>query len=204
MRLPLLLHPDSACDPVRALYVEVQRLRQGRHILRYVIEGDIQHIRLGHHVYNERRDELWKRTCFEAFLQVEGQASYLEFNLSTTGWNCYHFNDYREGIEEARIAEPRIETARHVNPPAPGTRAHLTDLDTLDAYQAPFLMLQAHIDLKQRAELWMGEPWRLGLSAVIEENSGRKSYWALKHSDGPPDFHRADCFTFELPAARPA
>ena len=83
-------------------------------------------------------------------------------------------------------------------------RGGADDLDTLDGYQAPFLMLQAHIDLKQRAELWMGQPWRLGLSAVIEENSGRKSYWALKHPDGPPDFHRADCFTLELPAARPA
>jgi len=204
MRVPLVPHPDSVCDPVRSLYVEVQRLRHGRHVLRYVIEGDIQHIRFGFHVHNKRLDELWKHTCFEAFLQVEGQTQYLEFNLSTAGWNCYHFDDYRVGMQEARIFEPRIETSRHEKPLAPGTRAHLTDLDTLDAYKAPFLMLQAHLELKQRAELWMGEPWRLGLSAVIEENSGRKSYWALKHADGPPDFHRADCFTLELPAARPA
>jgi len=204
MRLPLVLHPDSVCGPVRALYVEVQRLRHGRHIFRYVVEGDIQHIRLGHHVHNDRRDELWRHSCFEAFLQVDGQSDYLEFNLSTDGWNCYHFDDYRQGMSEARIAEPRIEAGRYEGPVAAGTRAHFTDLDTFDAYQAPFLMLQAHVELKSRTELWMGQPWRLGLSAVIEENSGRKSYWALKHPDGPPDFHRADCFTLELPAARPA
>ena len=204
MRLPLVLHPDSVCGPVRALYVEVQRLRHGRHIFRYVVEGDIQHIRLGHHVHNDRRDELWRHSCFEAFLQVDGQSDYLEFNLSTDGWNCYHFDDYRQGMSEARLAEPRIEAGRNEGPVAPGTRAHFTDLDTFDAYQAPFLMLQAHVELKSRTELWMGQPWRLGLSAVIEENSGRKSYWALKHPDGPPDFHRADCFTLELPAARPA
>ena len=204
MRVPLVPHPDSNCEPVRALYVEVQRLRPRRLIARYVLECDIRHIRFGRHVHNRRRDELWKHTCFEAFLQVEGQTDYLEFNLSSEGWNCYHFHDYREGMKEARIAEPRIEMTWREQPAPPGTRAHLTDLNTLDGYRAPFLMLQAHLELERRAELWVDRPWRLGLSAVIEENSGRKSYWALKHPDGPPDFHRADCFTLELPAARPA
>jgi len=43
--------------------------------------------------------------------------------------------------------------------------------------------------------------WRLGLSAVIEETSGRKSYWALAHPPGKADFHHADCFTHELSPA---
>jgi hypothetical protein len=43
--------------------------------------------------------------------------------------------------------------------------------------------------------------WRLGLSAVIEETNGRKSYWALSHPPGKPDFHHSDCFALELPAA---
>ena len=204
MRVPLVLHPDSICDPVRSLYVEVQRLAPRRLIARYIVEGDIQHIRLGHHVHSRRLDELWRHTCFEAFLQVEGSSEYLEFNFSTEGWNCYQFDDYREGMREAAIAEPRIEAARHEKPVPPGTRAHMTDLDTLDGYQAPFLILQAHLELEARTELWTDRPWHLGLSAVIEERSGNKSYWALKHPDGAPDFHRADCFALELPAARPA
>ena len=41
--------------------------------------------------------------------------------------------------------------------------------------------------------------WRLGLSAVLEEKDGAKSYWALAHADlGKPDFHVADCFTAKL------
>jgi hypothetical protein len=44
-------------------------------------------------------------------------------------------------------------------------------------------------------------PWLLGLSAVIEEMNGRLSYWALAHPPGKPDFHHADCFALELPAA---
>lgn len=37
----------------------------------------------------------------------------------------------------------------------------------------------------------------LGLSAVIEENDGAVSYWALKHPPGPPDFHDANTFILE-------
>ena len=44
------------------------------------------------------------------------------------------------------------------------------------------------------------EPLSIGLSAVIEETDGTKSYWALRHPPGPPDFHHPDCFALELPA----
>jgi hypothetical protein len=40
---------------------------------------------------------------------------------------------------------------------------------------------------------------RFGLAAVIEETSGRRSFWALAHPPGKPDFHHADCFTLEVP-----
>ena len=43
--------------------------------------------------------------------------------------------------------------------------------------------------------------WRLGLSAVIEDTNGHKSYWALAHPPGKPDFHHADCFAYELSPA---
>lgn len=40
----------------------------------------------------------------------------------------------------------------------------------------------------------------LGLSAVIEEMGGTKSYWALAHPPGAPDFHHPTCFAATLPA----
>jgi len=43
-------------------------------------------------------------------------------------------------------------------------------------------------------------PEKLGLSAVIEEIDGTKSYWALAHPPGKPDFHHPDCFALTLPA----
>jgi hypothetical protein len=40
----------------------------------------------------------------------------------------------------------------------------------------------------------------MGISAVIEEQGGVKSYWALAHSDAKPDFHAPACFAATLPA----
>jgi hypothetical protein len=46
--------------------------------------------------------------------------------------------------------------------------------------------------------------WRLGLSALIEDTGGHKSYWALAHPPGKPDFHHADSFAHEFsPAVQP-
>ena len=39
---------------------------------------------------------------------------------------------------------------------------------------------------------------RIGLSAVIEEQDGAISYWALRHPPGKPDFHHPDAFAMEL------
>jgi hypothetical protein len=44
----------------------------------------------------------------------------------------------------------------------------------------------------------LSAPLHLGLSAVLEETNGRKSYWALAHPPGKADFHHADCFALEL------
>jgi hypothetical protein len=43
-----------------------------------------------------------------------------------------------------------------------------------------------------------GITWNLGLSAVLEEQDGTKSYWALAHPDGPADFHDPACFAAPL------
>ena len=37
------------------------------------------------------------------------------------------------------------------------------------------------------------KPWSIGLSAIIEEEDGTISYWALAHPPGRPDFHHPDC-----------
>jgi hypothetical protein len=64
--------------------------------------------------------------------------------------------------------------------------------------------LQALLELDRLSGLRRDASWRLGLSALIEDTSGRTSYWALAHPAGKPDFHHNDCFTYEFsPGARP-
>jgi hypothetical protein len=64
--------------------------------------------------------------------------------------------------------------------------------------------LQAALELEGLSALPRNIPWHLGLSAVIEDTNGGKSYWALTHPPGGPDFHHSDCFTHEFfPGLRP-
>jgi len=39
---------------------------------------------------------------------------------------------------------------------------------------------------------------RLALAAVVEDERGMLSYWALRHPAGKPDFHHPDAFALEL------
>jgi len=61
--------------------------------------------------------------------------------------------------------------------------------------------LRATLELDWLSSLPYDRGWHLGLSAVIEETSGRRSYWALAHPPGKADFHHPDCFAHELSPA---
>ena len=42
--------------------------------------------------------DLWRHTCFEAFIAVEGLPAYHEFNFAPSGeWAIYAFAGYRDG-----------------------------------------------------------------------------------------------------------
>src|SRR5205085_7961920 len=42
-----------------------------------------------------RTDELWRTTCFEAFLRPMGEESYTEWNFATSStWASYQFTGY--------------------------------------------------------------------------------------------------------------
>jgi hypothetical protein len=61
--------------------------------------------------------------------------------------------------------------------------------------------LQATVPIDRLPALSRKTPWRLGLSAVIEDKAGHMSYWALAHPPGKPDFHHMDCFAYEFSPA---
>lgn len=131
----------------------------------------------------KRKEELWLTTCFEAFLRPRGSEAYFELNMSPSGdWAAYRFDGYRSGMREARIdCEPDPEV-----------------------WCKDGIRLQdARFDISGEPELNSALPWDIGLSAVIEEIDGSKSYWALAHGKGPPDFHNATCFAYHLPPFEP-
>lgn len=168
----LICHPETPSAAVDRIDVAVARPQAGILALRYTVAGRIAQVNFAPPSDPVRTDELWKTTCFEAFVETMPGAGYYEFNLSPSSkWAAYHFTGYRDGMALAELAPPAIIT---------GANATNIDVDAL-IYLPP-----------------SDAPWRLALSVVIEETSGEKSYWALKHPVGKPDFHHADSFAIQL------
>ena len=178
MRQTLKLHPDSRCSAITQIEVVLARPQASVLLLSYRATGAIGDLRIPSIVAAARADELWRHTCFEAFVRPNASGEvYYEFNFApSTQWAAYAFDGYRSGMRVAAdVGEPQIvvNAGREI------------------------MTLQASLDL-DGLRLPGRAPWRLGLSAVIEEANGRKSYWALAHPPGKPDFHHADCFALEL------
>jgi len=184
-RRTLRVHPDTICAAVSQIEVDVARLRPGRLTFTYVITGKIDAIAIPPLADAARTDDLWQHTCFETFLRNAAGEGYYEFNFApSTQWAAYRFSGYRtERREVSEIDAPviAVETgAEHFR-----LRASL-DVDRLQLVSP---------NDKAGAGNWTG---RFGLAAVIEETNGRRSYWALTHPPGKPDFHHADGFALEV------
>ena len=174
----LVCHAATPCEALTSL--ESDAVRDGARLkLRYRARGDIGKLKVPVAVAPARADGLWQHTCFEAFVRAAQGDAYHEFNFAPSGaWAAYRFDSPRQGMTNASLRAPQIETTK-------------TESE---------LILETAVDLDGIAALAVAD-WRIGLSAVIEEMSGRKSYWALVHPQAKPDFHAPDCFTLELPAS---
>ncbi len=175
--LQLICHPDTPAVTVETIEVSTARLQNGRLWLRFHLEGQLDALELDKPRPPERTDGLWKSTCFEVFLGLNGETFYLEYNLAPSGrWAAYAFTDYRSGGSNLEVeATPEIFR---------------------DASQGHFA-IETEIILPVH---WRDAPIDLNLTAVIEEAGGTKSYWALSHPPGKPDFHHRDCFALHLEA----
>jgi hypothetical protein len=173
----LTRHTDASTAPITGINAEAIR-RGSLLMLRYQVGGVTDELLLPATSASVRTDELWRHTCFEAFVRGGDGDGYLELNLSpSTQWAAYRFSGYREGVTTAEVAPAGIAVVA-------------TD---------GILELSASVDLAG-AGLALDGTWRVGLSAVIEDRAGGISYWALAHPPGKADFHSPDCFALELPA----
>src|ERR1051325_7173081 len=137
--------------------------------LRCRIEGDLERVENSAPPGPAARGRPPAALSWEAFVAPAAASAYREFNFSPSGeWAAYAFERYREGGPLA-VPDPGI--------------AVRTD--------AAGLELSATVAV-ERASL------RVALCAVIEEQDGTLSYWALRHPAARPDFHHPDGFALEL------
>jgi hypothetical protein len=167
----LIPHPGSPPLGVRSIEARVVSWDAHWLRLRWRIEG-AERVIVPAFAGKGRADDLWKTTCFEFFLRRPGDETYVELNLSPSErWNAYDLTSYRAGMAPRPMPHEPTCTAR--------VGQSMTAV--------PSAGLPPH-------------PWRYGLSAVIEEEGGTISYWAIAHPEGKADFHAPACFAGELAA----
>ena len=159
---------------MRSVAARVHRTGEGIEVT-YSLQGQLARLRIPPPRPPRIADRLWQHTCCEIFIARKGLPGYHEFNLAPSGeWAAYAFANYRDGAPLAdENLDPRITVHRS------GEKLELGAFIRVD-----------------------GAALSLALSAVVEDEHGALSYWALKHPPGKPDFHHPDAFAAELDEVR--
>lgn len=169
-------HPASQGSAVEACEVTATIVHSCTLRLDYHVTGDTDALKLPSLRGSQRADDLWRTTCFELFVALDG-ANYAEFNFSpSTCWAAYRFESYRSGMQLLSGVEPQVTFAAGEG----------------------WLHLSATLDL---AKLVPDLNRPMGISAVFEQRDEKTSWWALRHMSEKPDFHHWDCFALKLGAA---
>jgi hypothetical protein len=162
--------------PSATVTARVELEHPTRLMIEYSLTGDLRALAIPRRTSSRRAERLWEHTCFEAFVAPASEASYFELNFApSTEWAAYAFDGYRHGMRPLELAQaPTVEVAGGANE----------------------LRVIADIELAGVADAsW---PWRIGLSAVVEDRAGGRAYYALEHPREKPDFHDAAAFTVLL------
>ena len=104
-------HPETPDGAVDAIEAAVHRGPGGVLTLSFLVTGRIELLRIPPRAAPIRTDELWKHTCFEAFLRAPGSDAYVELNLSPSSqWAVYAFTGYRERTSDPATPAPPRES----------------------------------------------------------------------------------------------
>ncbi len=155
----------------------VRRSRGAELAIGFRLDAELTRIRVPAPAPPLINPQLWRHTCFETFIALDGQQAYHEFNFAPSGqWALYQFRGYRDGgpvLDEAMRPEISVRTTDNR------------------------LELDALVRIGRLSAAHPGARLRIGLSAVIESSEGI-SYWALRHPEGKPDFHNSNGFALRL------
>lgn len=172
----LIAHRSTPALGVSAISVRLRPVGT-RMMLRWRIDG-AQQVILPPEMPPARSEGLWEKTCFELFLS-EGRGKYREFNFSPSHrWAAFAFKSYRNPIGDVPMHDP------------PEIRFEMGESVLAVAVFVPLVLFDG--------------AKAMGLSAVIEETGGHKSYWALRNRGEKPDFHNPACFAYRFAAAEKA
>lgn len=155
------------------VYVEVERSGDWLS-LDYLLEADLDLLQIPKTTSQPQfKEELWKTTCFEAFLKSSSSA-YLEWNFSPSGdyWN--------QGFVDYRKVDPQFKELTPL----------LIQVES-DQTQNKCLRIRSKVPLED-------EYVKLGLASAVHLKNDECLYFSLKHSENRPDFHRADSFLIDL------
>lgn len=174
----LLPHPANPCGAIRRFTASMEIAAPPDELrISFQIDGAIERLRLSGPGTALRTDGLWQHSCFEAFLRADASDSYHEFNFAPSGdWAAYRFAARREGRQSPAMPAPRMEFHR----------------------AAEVCELNAGISLAALRDLAEARVLETGFAAVIEDEDGQLSYWALAHRAAQADFHDPGTFTLRV------
>jgi len=176
VNIELTCHPETPGPEVQGLWACVRRSRSLD--LVFELRGNLAHLNIPKPGPKRFDEKLWEHTCFEVFVGLKGEEGYHEFNVSPSGaWAAFVFQRRRERIEDACTLEP---------------------ISTIDGSETQ-LRVKLQIPLEALSVKHPHAALRIGLSVIVEDAAGDRSFWALHHPPGRPDFHHPEAFALVLP-----
>ncbi|MEM8936111.1 MAG: hypothetical protein AAGC77_06860, partial [Pseudomonadota bacterium] len=116
---PLRRHADDAAHSDYRVEAQVLRTSPRNILIAHRVHGRVDSLKIAAPGAPSRADDLWRTTCFEAFIRIphsvsSGGAAYWEVNASPSRqWATYAFSDYRAGRERAEeIVVSKVEIDR--------------------------------------------------------------------------------------------
>jgi hypothetical protein len=173
-----VLTPHRSCaEGLAGLAVTASvELAAGALRFEYRLTGELAQLAIPRRAPPQRTARLWEHTCFEAFVATGPAARYCELNFSPSSeWAAYEFDAYRQGMRALALTSP----------------PQITVAETQSE-----LRVTASMAIRDLADApW---PWRVGLTAVVEDRAARHGYLALRHPRDKPDFHDAAGFAVQV------